>query len=268
MDNLQFSQSFRFYTFSFSRYHYTDNRAGVTDHYIGYMRNGRARLVCDAGEVQVKEGDVFYIPCGCRYQSYWQGLESEESGPADRERPERPAICFDSFAFRYFPDRENLYFPLQKIPTGPIAGEVTRLIGLMEAALPVSCRSVGLLYQLLDLLLPYMRCGRKEPAYERVEAATAYIRTHRDFQVAQLAQLCHLSESGLYAAFQAAVGRTPIQIKHKILVEEAVDLLTATDLSVEAVSSFLCFSSTAYFRKILRRETGKTPREIRKAARL
>lgn len=26
MNNIQFSQSFRFYTFSFSRYHYTDNR--------------------------------------------------------------------------------------------------------------------------------------------------------------------------------------------------------------------------------------------------
>ena len=85
----------------------------------------------------------------------------------------------------------------------------------MEAALPVSCRSVGLLYQLLDLLLPYMRCGRKEPAYERVEAATAYIRTHRDFQVAQLAQLCHLSESDSMPPFRPPSAGRPFKSSTK-----------------------------------------------------
>ncbi len=92
------------------------------------MRNGRARLVCDAGEVQVKEGDVVFTYCGCRYQSYWQGLESEERNRRTGERPERPAICFDSLCLPLLSGPREPYFPLQKIPTGPITGEVTRLI--------------------------------------------------------------------------------------------------------------------------------------------
>ena len=165
MNNIQFSQSFRFYTFSFSRYHYTDNRAGVADHYIGYMKSGSARLVSDCEQIHLTEGDLFYIPCGCRYQSYWQGTEEEKRGGAEGgEESQRPAISFDSFAFRYFPERENLYFPLQKIPFGPAAEEAVRLIGLLEADQQVSCRTVGLLYQLLDLLRPYMRSGRRDPA--------------------------------------------------------------------------------------------------------
>ena len=272
MDNIQFSQSFRFYTFSFSRYHYTDNRAGVADHYIGYMKSGSARLVSDCEQIQLAEGDLFYIPCGCRYQSYWQGSEgsegAESAGAEGGEESQRPAISFDSFAFRYFPERENLYFPLQKVPFGPVAEEVVRLIGLLEADLQVNCRSVGLLYQLLGLMRPYMRFGRRGAESEAVEKAVAYIRSHSDFQVSELARLCHMSESALYAAFQSAVGRTPVQTKHRILAERAVELLTSTDLPVEGISSLLGFSSAAYFRKILRRETGRTPREIRRAARL
>ncbi len=128
----------------------------------------------------------------------------------------------------------------------------------MEAALPVSCRSVGLLYQLLTCSSPYAL--RAKGAGIRKGGGGNGVHSHPPGLSGGTAGATVPPERiGLYAAFQAAVGRTPIQIKHKILVEEAVDLLTATDLSVEAVSSFLGFSSTAYFRKILRRETGKTP---------
>lgn len=258
MNNIQFSQSFRFTTFSFSRRHYTDNRSGVADHYIGYMRRGSARLVSDSGQIELEAGDLFYIPCGCRYQSYWQGEEGKEL----------PAVSFDSFAFRYFPDQENLFYPLQRIPYEPVAEETERLIGLLEEDQQVSCRTVGTLYQLLGLLRPYMLARRRRPECESVERAIDYIRSHSAFQVGELARLCHMSESALYAAFQSVTGRTPVQTKHRLLAERAVELLTSTDLPVEEISSSLGFSSTAYFRKILRRETGKSPRELRKAARL
>ena len=55
-------------------------------------------------------------------------------------------------------------------------------------------------------------------------------------------------------------------MKHRLQTEKAVTLLTATDLSVEEISSQLGFSSAAYFRRVLRQITGKTPREIRKTA--
>ena len=37
-----------------------------------------------------------------------------------------------------------------------------------------------------------------------------------------------------------------------------------TDKKIEEISSMLNFSSSSYFRKILKQHTGKTPREIRK----
>ena len=44
----------------------------------------------------------------------------------------------------------------------------------------------------------------------------------------------------------------------------AVELLTTTDKTVEEISSLLRFSSAAYFRKVLRKHTGLTPKQIRK----
>ena len=54
--------------------------------------------------------------------------------------------------------------------------------------------------------------------------------------------------------------------KHRIQIELATSLLEATDLSVEEISDRLGFSSPAYFRAVLRKNGGKSPRDIRRAA--
>ena len=73
-----------------------------------------------------------------------------------------------------------------------------------------------------------------------------------------------MSESGIYAFFKSYGGTTPIEVKNRILINRAVDLLTTTDLSVEEICSRVGFCNAAYFRKQLRRVTGKTPHEIRR----
>ncbi|MBE6762725.1 MAG: AraC family transcriptional regulator, partial [Ruminococcaceae bacterium] len=58
--------------------------------------------------------------------------------------------------------------------------------------------------------------------------------------------------------------KTPNQFRNEILCEKAISLLTTTNKSVQEISDTLNFSSTSYFRKILKAHTGKTPLEIRK----
>ena len=89
MNNTQISNSFHFNTFRREKYSYTDNRRGSPDHYIAYMRSGHCRIVTETYTVEIQEGDVFYIPYGIPYQSYWYGHD---------------LICFDSYAFRFFPE--------------------------------------------------------------------------------------------------------------------------------------------------------------------
>ena len=246
MEQLLFYQSFRFNRFHRARYHYTDNRSGAECHYIAYMYSGQARLVCQGEEVLIDTGDFFYIPHHCRYESYWYGS---------------PDICFDSLGFLYFPEMMRASLPMQKIEADP---EIRALHAALAADLKVSCRSVGLFYQLLGLLLPKMATRQSPPRQAAVERAVHQMHLSPELRVPELARSCGMSESALYSAFQDILGVTPVEMKHRILAEKAIQLLSTTDEPIEAVSAALGFSSAAYFRKVLRAQTGKSPREIRK----
>ena len=91
------------------------------------------------------------------------------------------------------------------------------------------------------------------------------MQTASRLSVPALARHCHMSESGLYAAFREIKGCTPIEMWHRVQSERAVELLLSTDLSIEEICAKLGFCSASYFRKVLRVTTGKTPREIRKS---
>ena len=89
-----------------------------------------------------------------------------------------------------------------------------------------------------------------------------YVNT--DFLVSDLARAMRMSESGLFTFIREYGKTTPISLKNRIRTEKAIQLLTTTDLSVEEISSRLGFCSAVYFRKVFRKETGKTPTELRR----
>lgn len=99
-----------------------------------------------------------------------------------------------------------------------------------------------------------------------IDRALAFMHAHTAYTVGDMAAHCGVSESGLYAAFQKHLGKTPMEVRHEILAEKAAELLSSTDLSVEEISDRLGFSSSSYFRKVLKKQTGQSPRAIRKHA--
>ena len=81
-----------------------------------------------------------------------------------------------------------------------------------------------------------------------------------------LARACGISESGIYALFRDYADTTPIDFKHRLIAERAVYMLTSTDLTVETIASTLGICSSAYLRRILKKQTGQTPLELRKGS--
>ena len=247
MNNTQISNSFHFNTFRREKYSYTDNRRGSPDHYIAYMRSGHCRIVTETYTVEIQEGDVFYIPYGIPYQSYWYGHD---------------LICFDSYAFRFFPECERYDYPVQVIPhDDEILTLINRLTGGNHRT---TSPTVGTLYTLLGLLLPRMQSSPVSRSKEIIAAAEDYLYDHPDAGNKELAKHCGISESGLYNLFHRLAGMTPNELRQKVLTRKAEELLATTDLPVETISGMLHFSSSSYFRKILKKHTGLTPREIRK----
>ncbi len=250
MDNMLFYNSFFFTTYIYKVKKHVDNSSGITCHYIGRMQKGSGRIVTDNGtELQLNSGDVFYLPQGLRYHSYWFPSKRDEY------------VVLESYRFTYFPCKSGKRYILQKIyPNETAVNTLDRL----AAEKTVRCSSIGLLYAFLGEVFPSMTAADSNPQKLLLSKARHYISKHPDFRVPDLARHCNISESGLYAFFKSYAHTTPIEFKNQIQAERAVALLCSTDLSIEEVSERVGFQSTAYFRKIVKEQTGKTPTQLRK----
>ncbi len=244
MEDVLFSESFRFFLYRFDTYHYRNNSTGCDVHFVGHMLKGAARIETVDGErMEIVEGDYFYIPKGLKYRSYWYG-EGE--------------VLFESFGFAYLPDPRA--FSLQKLPP---SGAYREALAEVDPEC-TSCENIGRFYRALGMALDSME-RRYESGHEAIlQTAISYMKEHRDFRISEVAQHAKVSESGLYAIFREVKGMTPIEMKWQLQVEEAKPLLAATDLSVEEIAGRCGFSSGAYFRKIFKRVTGVSPSRMRR----
>ena len=248
MEQISFYNSFNFHIHHLTSDRHTDNTCGIPCHYIARMIRGSARIVSTSGEeLLLKVGDVFYLPMGLRYHSYWT---VDDGG----------SVVWESYGFTTLPNANDVKYVMQKIDA-PESDKL--LLDSLALDISVSPTSVGLLYLFLGRAFPNMRVHYVDHKAAVWRKAVSYVSTHSDLRVSDLAAYCNMSESGIYAFFKS-YGTTPIEMKNKVLVGRATDLLTTTDLSVEEISARVGFCNPAYFRKQLKRHTGKTPSQIRK----
>lgn len=246
MNSTLFCKSFAFNTFRFSQYKYTDNSGGVRTNYLAYMAEGCARLKTERETVVIEEGDIFFIPDGCKYRSYWYG---------------DPKIEFISLGFGCLPNFENRNYLPQVLPRNEEAVAVMRALAdrrVLDGA------AIGRFYTLLGSLLPAMTYRAETGQSALVDKVTRLILADPHMPVRQLAKQCAVSESALYAAFKKASDKRILEVRADVVMERAKELLISTDASVEEISRQMAFSSGAYFRKCFKAHFGVSPREMRR----
>lgn len=250
MDNALFYDSFRFFVYERRTAFQSDFRKGIQSHFLARLRSGRLRIACESGEsLEVSAGELFYLPIGLRYQSFW------EKGEEDA------VIAWDSCSFVYFPERGELSFPMQKLTATEEERDI--IDSLCEASL-INTQSVGRFYQLLGSLMLRMQQQERDPRAQLRERILAFIRLHPVFKVAELARACCMSESTLFLYFKTYLHTTPVALKWQILAERAETMLCCTDATVEEIALELGFESCAHFRKIFKHQYGQTPSEVRR----
>lgn len=248
-----FSQSFGFHIFVYQGEKHTDCAKGLTCHYIARLRSGTAQICTLAGEVMtLKPDDVFYLPMGLAYHSYWTP-DKEKGLP----------VSWESYGFEHVPLSMPAHYPMQ-ILNPP--GEALTLLDRLCAQGEVAPTSVGLLFLFLGEVLPTMKQNTPDATEALLARASAYIAEHTNFHVSELARHLGMSESSLFRFFREFAHTTPIAMKQQILAERAVRLLSNTDQTVEEITSLLGFCSAAHLRKTLKAVTGKTPSVIRREA--
>lgn len=226
------------------KYNYVDNRKGANYHYLAYMVEGRCKIVSADVTIEAEAGQAFYIPMGLPYESYWYGTK----------------IRFHSYGFRYFPEAEGKSFRLQVLPQ-----ELAQTVRDIPIRQPMDTEVLHQMFAALQKVQPHLHIQKFCSTHRAYDEARKYLYDHPDSSISDVAKHCSVSESALYAIFKKMGAKTPNDVRQEILVQKAVHLLTTTDRSVQEISELLGFSSASYFRKILHKHTGKTPREIRKA---
>ena len=249
MDNIRFYNSFDFHTFSFKKFIYNDASAGVECHFIAKMRRGNGKITALSGEeITLVPGEVFYIPLGLKYKSYWT--------------PDKDGVVeWDSYRFDVFPFSDGAFYPLQKIPPSPEA--LTCLERISENR-KERLKSVGYFYAFLGEVMSKMARKDVDTKSALFSSAKEYIYRNPNFKVSELARFLGMSESGVYSFFSSYGKTTPIKEKQRILSAKAVNLLSTTDLSLEEIAAHLHVGSVAYLRKIIKEAKGLSPSEIRK----
>ncbi len=212
------------------------------------MLKGTARLNTNYYSIDVKEGDVFYIPMHTLYQSRWYGDANNE-------------VEFYSLGFKLFPKEDTEEYMLQKLSLNEYENN---LLNQITETLNIDCKNIGLLYTFLGTVSKKMKQNATVKNDENIRKAISFMNKNPNSSVNDIARYCSMSESGIYAMFKRVLNKTPVEIKHKILIDKACELLTTTDKSVEEISDTLGFSSSSYFRKIMKGVIGKSPKDIRK----
>ena len=233
MLDTEFFKSFRFNLFQSTR-NYSSQIDCCPFHFIRRIRSGKVKILSEQGNLQLTEGDIFFLPKGLQYHVYWSS--------------ENNKIAFSSFGFTFIPLATQTNLPLQKLNCTP---DELSLFWEMEQNMEVNPSSIGNLYRFLGAMLPRMDVDLNSRSDLVIKRALACMQAHTDYTVADVARKCGVSE-------------TPVEVRHQILCDKAITLLTTTDLPIEEISRRLRFSSSSYFRKILRAQIGKTPMQIRK----
>ncbi|MFN7024660.1 MAG: helix-turn-helix domain-containing protein [Pseudorhizobium sp.] len=93
----------------------------------------------------------------------------------------------------------------------------------------------------------------------------AEVRLRDQPSVGALAEALGVSADRLTRAVTAALGRSPKQVLHDLLMREAEKLLSETTLQVDQIASFLGFSDPAYFNRFFRQRSGLPPARYRRS---
>lgn len=247
MNNQQFFNSFSFVKYTYNKDRHNSACRGAAANFIGYLIKGTAKLVTKNDEVHIRAGEIVFIPKGCQYHSYWYIDEKKE-------------LEWYSLAFDVFSQPDNGKYLLQRVEPST---EGMELLHRITQNLVVNNTTLGYLYGFLGDIIPLMQ-RNDNPNVLLIEKAIGYMNENINLKISEIAQLCDVSESGLYGVFKKNLGMTPNQMRQKLICDRAIELLSTTDLSVEEISSELSFSSSSYFRKTLYKYTGQTPLKIRK----
>ena len=246
---------------------------------LNYVESGCVKVYTSGKSYVFQEGQAYFINSNV--------LCSMEDGGGDRAcvleshlfHPTLLAGHFKSiYETKYLaPILQNRHLEILGI-TGEIKRQKELLamiikLGRMQTMENVEIQTRNLLSEIWLLLMEEARDmfqGSKRGPYSenqtRIMDMLSYIHENYDHKILleEIAEAASVSSRECIRCFQDCIHKTPFDYVQDYRIRQAEKLLTETDLSVTEIAYATGFSGSAYFGKVFKNLTGKTPGNYRK----
>ena len=234
---------------------------------INYVKRGDCFLNCEGEEVHFREKELMIVGSNARH-----AFRAGQEGTVLMQLEFLPEIfrslsaglpgTENSAAGPVFPEEFRLIKIVNHVR---IMRAVQNIINELTGEKPYFRHLVVMHYaELLLLVCRYMNeTCLPLPVSDTLKKAVLYIRDHyhHDLSVAEVARHAGVGERYLHKLFVRQFSLAPLDYLNRFRIDQALELLRNTDLSVKEVSFSCGFRSPQYFARIFRRYCGCSPRE-------
>ena len=246
---------------------------------LNYVESGCVKVYTSGKSYVFQEGQAYFINSNV--------LCSMEDGGGDRacvleSHLFHPTLLAGHFKSIYETKYLSPILQNRHLEILGIAGEIKRQkellamiikLGRMQAMENVEFQTRNLLSEIWPLLMEEARDmfqGSKRGQYSenqtRIMDMLSYIHENYDHKILleNIAEAASVSSRECIRCFQDCIHKTPFDYVQDYRIRQAEKLLTETDLSVTEIAYATGFSGSAYFGKVFKNLTGKTPGNYRK----
>ena len=246
---------------------------------LNYVESGCVKVYTSGKSYVFQEGQAYFINSNV--------LCSMEDGGGDRacvleSHLFHPTLLAGHFKSIYETKYLAPILQNRHLEIVGIAGEIKRQrellamlikLGRMQAMENVEFQTRNLLSEIWLLLMEEARDmfqGSKRGQYSenqtRIMDMLSYIHENYDHKILleNIAEAASVSRRECIRCFQDCIHKTPFDYVQDYRIRQAEKLLTETDLSVTEIAYATGFSGSAYFGKVFKNLTGKTPGNYRK----
>ena len=209
-----------------------------------------------------RAGELIYLPAGSVPYSY--SIAGEDNEPAQTLQIEFALTDTEDNSPLSFSDRPMLVSPIDK---SSVKYAMKSVIAAHSSNKP-SARflAVSELFRIFALCSEGGHCETDKNAERTASIAIRYLEEHytKPLSTAELAELCHLSQSQLRRVFKAATSRSPMSYKKHMLHAAARNLLRVGEFRVGEVAEMLGFCDIYAFSHFFTENEGVSPSEYRR----
>lgn len=242
---------------------------------VGVCLGGEGLLISGDECMAFKSGDVMFIPpkvkhysrslfcdtpCLCRFAYIEASLVKQ---------------CFENLKIS---KNDNISVQIPGVITKnecPYAVEMlTEIFHLCDSDSPhkaavATMRVAELMLEAPRWFLTLQRPAEAHAGLGSVTSVAEYISLHYSEKLtsADLASLCHLSESQLRRNFSMAYGMPPMAYRNELRMRIAEELLSETDMQVSAIADRLGYDCASDFCRAFKRLRGLSPTEYKRRGR-